>query len=201
MNKKYVKIAVFTVLGLATIYGGYRLVRFARDKKEQRRLEDLIAEAESTDAKEEVIASNKGEKQETAKPSFDGNKIISKGSKGTEAKTVQLALNNIIEDAKKVNLLALKANAPASSGSVSDWATEPLKAQAELERLGKIAKRVTQIASLPKLVADGDFGAKSVSVCQVIMGTSSTTYNKVMQKRIDFSKAYGLPNPYNTKKN
>jgi len=201
MNKKYVKIAVFTVLGLATIYGGYRLVRFARDKKEQRRLEDLIAEAESTDAKEEVIASNKGEKQETAKPSFDGNKIVSKGSKGTEAKTVQLALNNIIEDAKKVNLLALKANAPASSGSVSDWATEPLKAQAELERLGKIAKRVTQIASLPKLVADGDFGAKSVSVCQVIMGTSSTTYNKVMQKRIDFSKAYGLPNPYNTKKN
>jgi hypothetical protein len=201
MNKKYVKIAVFTVLGLATIYGGYRLVRFARDKKEQRRLEDLIAEAESTDAKEEVIASNKGEKQETAKPSFDGNKIISKGSKGTEAKTVQLALNNIIEDAKKVNLLALKANAPASSGSVSDWATQPLKAQAELERLGKIAKRVTQIASLPKLVVDGDFGAKSVSVCQVIMGTSSTTYNKVMQKRIDFSKAYGLPNPYNTKKN
>jgi hypothetical protein len=201
MNKKYVKIAVFTVLGLATIYGGYRLVRFARDKKEQRRLEDLIAEAESTDAKEEVIASNKGEKQETAKPSFDGNKIVSKGSKGTEAKTVQLALNNIIEDAKKVNLLALKANVPTSSGSVSDWATEPLKAQAELERLGKIAKRVTQIASLPKLVADGDFGAKSVSVCQVIMGTSSTTYNKVMQKRIDFSKAYGLPNPYNTKKN
>ena len=201
MNKKYVKIAVFTVIGLATIYGGYRLVRLARDKKEQRRLENLISDAESKDAKEEVIASNKGEKQETAKPSFDGNKIISKGSKGTEAKTVQLALNNIIEDAKKVNLLALKANAPASSGSVSDWATQPLKAQAELERLGKIAKRVTQIASLPKLVADGDFGAKSVSVCQVIMGTSSTTYNKVMQKRIDFSKAYGLPNPYSNKSN
>lgn len=201
MKVNYVKVGVFSVLGIATIYGGYRLFKHFRDKREEARLEELLIESTSAESIAENATSNKTEKQEATKPAFDGNKIISKGSKGTEAKTVQLALNNIIEDAKKVNLLALKANAPASSGSVSDWATEPLKAQAELERLGKIAKRVTQIASLPKLVADGDFGAKSVSVCQVIMGTSSTTYNKVMQKRIDFSKAYGLPNPYNTKKN
>lgn len=197
MKVNYVKAGVYSVLGIATIYVGYRLIKHSREKRELALLEKLLLESASAESIAENTSSNKTEKKVATQPAFNGNKIISKGSKGDEAKTVQLALNNIIEDAKKVNLLALKSDyKPSDSASVSDSLSEPFKAQLALEKLSKVAERVKKIASLPKLVADGNFGAKSVSVCQVIMGTTSTTYNKVMQKRIAFSKTYGLPNPY-----
>jgi hypothetical protein len=55
------------------------------------------------------------------------------------------------------------------------------------------------LKSLKPLIVDGDFGAKSVSTLIVIMGKSSASYNEVRDKRIQFSKNYGLGNPYSTK--
>jgi hypothetical protein len=197
MKVNYVKVGIFSVLGIATIYGGYRLHKYFKDKAELARLEQLIKDSNSQQVIADNLSSNQAEKQIVVTPAFDGNKVISKGSTGAEAKTIQLALNNIIEDAKKVNLLALSSNyKPAESTSASTALLEPYKAQIALDNLIKVSDRVKQIASLQKLATDGNFGAKSESVCQVIMGEKSTTYNKVMQKRINFAKAYGLPNPY-----
>lgn len=198
MKVNYVKVGIFSVLGVATIYGGYKLHKYFKEKAEKARLEKLLKDSTSQIAVAEVISSNNAEKEIVVTPAFDGNKVVSKGSKGVEAKTIQLALNNIIEDAKKVNLLAIPSNyKPSEEKSASSWLLEPFKASIAVDNLVKVSERVKQIASLQKLATDGNFGAKSESVCQVIMGKKSTTYNEVMQKRVNFSKAYGLPNPYN----
>jgi hypothetical protein len=98
---------------------------------------------------------------------FNGDKVISKGDEGSEAKTIQQTLNNIISDAGKAK---------------SSDAT-------------KEARR-KEVASLKPLTLDGVFDADSVSVLKVIMGKDSASYNEVRDKRLAFSKAYGLGNPY-----
>jgi hypothetical protein len=98
---------------------------------------------------------------------FNGDKIISEGDKGDEAKTIQQTLNNIISDASKTK---------------SSDATKETRRKA--------------IASLNPLTVNGIFDADSVSVLSVIMGKNSASYNDVKDKRIQFSKNYGMSNPY-----
>lgn len=154
MNKKYVKIALFSALGIGAIYGGYKLITFLRDKK----------------MSDDPIQSNEIETTTASTPSFDENKEVKKGSKGSEVKTIQVAFNNIIEDAKKIKFPN-----------------------------GDLESRRNDVAGLTKLTTDGIFGSKTLAVCQKIMGASSTTYAKVRQKRLDFAKVYGLGNPYEKK--
>ena len=103
----------------------------------------------------------------TKPPKFNGDKVISEGDEGSEAKTIQQALNHIIDDAKK---------------TTSSNAT-------------KEARRKT-IASLDKLTVNGIFDSESVSILKIIMGKTSASYNEVRDKRLAFSKAYGLGNHY-----
>lgn len=199
MKVNYVKIAVLTTVGLATIFGGVMLVRYFRTKNEQRNLDEEIDLSNGT-VKETKPSSSSKPSSSKPKP-FDSNRIVKKGSKDTEGqnevKTVQLALNGIIDDAKKVDLTKLGSGyKPTTTNGVSSWALQPYQAQAELEKLASDVKRIKSIASLTKLYPDGDFGGKSEIVLMKIMSEPTTTYSKVKQKRINFANAYGLPNPY-----
>lgn len=156
MNKKYIKIGAITLLSLGAIYGGYKLFKYLTKPTEEGSLPVDI-----------VDTSGAEEKSQASKPNFDGKKIISKGSRGEEAKAIQQALNNIINDAKKFS---------------SKDAT-------------KEARR-KDVAKLTPLKVDGIIGDKSIAVLIKIMGKSSASYNDVRDKRIDFSKAYGGGNPY-----
>lgn len=180
MNKKYIKIGAITLVSLGAIYGGYKLVKYIIEKRKEGNLEPLPVEIVDTSNKEEI--------NQVSKPAFSGNKIVSKGSKGDEAKTVQQTLNNIINDAKK----GLKTKYPLG-----------YKPTLLSKNTGNVAfsskttdDRLKEVASLKPLVVDGNFGAKSVSTLIVIMGKSSASYNEVRDKRIQFSKNYGLGNPY-----
>jgi hypothetical protein len=132
MDKKYIKITVFSLMSLGVVYGGYKLVKYLTTPKK-----------------------------------FNGDKVISKGSEGSEAKTIQQTLNNIISDAGKAK---------------SNDATKE--------------SRRKEVAILKPLTLDGVFDADSVSVLKVIMGKDSASYNEVRDKRLAFAKAYGLGNPY-----
>ena len=180
MNKKYIKIGAITLVSLGAIYGGYKLVKYIIEKRKERNIEPLPVEIVDTSNKEEV--------KQVAKPTFDGKKIVSKGSGGEEAKTVQQTLNNIINDAKK----GLKKKYPLG-----------YKPTILSQNVGNVSistkttdDRLKEVASLKPLIIDGDFGAKSVSTLIVIMGKSSASYNEVRDKRIQFSKNYGFGNPY-----
>lgn len=155
MNKKYIKIGAITLVSLGAIYGGYKLFKYLTKPTEEGNLPVDIVD---TSVNEEATAK---------KPTFDGKKAISIGSKGDEAKTIQIALNNIISDAKRLS---------------STDAT-------------KEARR-KDVASLKPLKVDGIIGDKSIGVLIKIMGKSSATYNEVRDKRIAFSKAYNGGNPY-----
>ena len=152
MNKRYIKIGAITLASLAVIYGGYRLVKHLIEKKAQNNLDPTT---------EETTATEGGESK------FDADKIVSKGSKNNEVGAIQIALNNIIDDAKK--------------GKSSD-ATKEIRRK--------------DVASLVPLKNDNIFGDKTEKVLLKIMGKNSASYNEVKTKRIDFSMAYGLPNPY-----
>ena len=180
MNKKYIKIGAITIVSLGAIWGGYKLVKYIIEKRKESNLEPLPVEIVDTSNKEEVKV--------VAKPTFDGTKIISKGSKGEEAKAIQQAINNIINDAKgglkkkyplgyKPTLLSQNTSNVSFSSKTTD-------------------DRLKEVASLKPLVVDGDFGKGSVSTLIVIMGKSSASYNEVRDKRLQFSKNYGLGNPY-----
>jgi hypothetical protein len=180
MNKKYIKIGAITLVSLGALYGGYKLVKYIIEKRKASNLEPLPVEIVDTSNKEEI--------KQLEKPTFSGTKIVSKGSKGDEAKTIQQTLNNIINDAKK----GLKVKYPLG-----------YKPTLLSKNTGNVAistkttdDRLKEVASLKPLIADGDFGAKSVSTLIAIMGKSSATYNEVRDKRIQFSKNYGLGNPY-----
>jgi hypothetical protein len=180
MNKKYIKIGAITLVSLGAIYGGYKLVKYLIEKRNESNLEPLPVEIVDTSNKEEV--------KQVAKPTFDGAKIVSKGSKGEESKTVQQTLNNIINDAKKgLSIkypLGYKPTILSPNTSNISFSTKTTD------------DRLKEVASLKPLIVDGDFGAKSVSTLIVIMGKSSASYNEVRDKRIQFSKNYGLGNPY-----
>jgi hypothetical protein len=180
MNKKYIKIGVISLVSLGAIFGGYKLVKYIIKKRQDLNEEPLPVEIVDTSNKEEI--------SQVSKPSFDGKKIVSKNTKSSEAKTIQQTLNNIINDAKS----GLKKKYPlgykptilsnnVGNVSISTATTDD---------------RLKQVASLKPLIVDGDFGAKSVATLIVIMGKSSATYNEVRDKRIQFSKNYGLGNPY-----
>jgi hypothetical protein len=190
MNKKYIKIGAITLLSLGAVYGGYRLVRYLVKKSRR----------ESMPTNEEVQVMDMSEKKEVAKPTFSGTKIVSKGSKGDEAKTVQTALNNIIGDAKKWKTPVVTKNVIPefdwSSGLNSSYESSKQKPYLDIQLDStKDAKR-KKIASLKPLVVDGDFGSKSVAVLIEIMGKSSASYNEVRDKRISLANTYGLGNPY-----
>lgn len=184
MNKKYIKIGAITLISLGAIYGGYKLVKYLIKPNEE---EDV------TPPPVDVIdTSNKQEIKQVTKPTFDGKKIVSKGSRGEEAKTVQQTLNNIINDAKKG--LAIKY--PLGFKANTELLNKPNTGFAPTFSTKTTGDRLKEVASLKPLVIDGDFGAKSVSTLIVIMGKSSASYNEVRDKRIQFSKNYGLGNPY-----
>lgn len=184
MNKKYIKIGAITIVSLGAIYGGYKLVKYLIKPNEE---EDVTVPPVDV-----IIASNEKENKAVAKPTFSGVKIVSKGSKGEEAKAVQQTINNIINDAKKG--LAIKY--PLGFKANTDLLNKPNTGFAPSFSTATTGDRLKKVASLKPLIVDGDFGAKSVSTLIVIMGKSSATYNEVRDKRIAFSKAYGLGNPY-----
>ena len=185
MNKKYIKIGAITLVSLGAIYGGYKLVKYLIGKNQEQQNKDIPVEIVDTSNKEEVKA--------VAKATFDGAKIVTKGSKGEEAKAIQQAINNIINDANKAKIKPVTNVIDPSSGLVF---TEFGYMKANTTVKDNSGDRLKKVASLKPLITDGDFGAKSVSTLIVIMGKSSATYNEVRDKRIAFSKAYGLGNPY-----
>lgn len=184
MNKKYIKIGAITIVSLGAIWGGYKLVKYIIEKRKESNLEPLPVEIVDTSNKEEIKV--------VTKPTFDGTKIVTKGSKGEEAKAVQQAINNIINDAKKG--LAIKY--PLGFKANTELLNNPTTGFAPSFSTATTGDRLKKVASLKPLVVDGDFGAKSVSTLIVIMGKSSASYNEVRDKRIQFSKNYGLGNPY-----
>jgi len=181
----YKKIALFTILGIGATYGGYKLVKYINRNKGGN---DIPVDENN------VIS---GTTTNPSAPKFDNNKVVKKGSKGGEVKTIQTAFNNIIDDAKKVNVLTLKTDYnPAEPKGILDDFMNKLGASNELDKLSDKTRRITTIQKLNKLNVDGDFGSKTESVCQVIMGKKEVSYSEVKQKRIDFAKVYGLPSPY-----
>jgi len=115
---------------------------------------------------DEVIANIEAEKT-ISEPDFDGNIVAKIGMRGGEVKTIQTAFNNIISDASKPKGFT-----------------------------GQMESRRERVAMLTKLDVDGIFGIKTQATCQVIMGEKSVSYNQARDKRIAFSTAYGLGNPY-----
>jgi hypothetical protein len=192
MNKKYIKIGAITLVSLGAIYGGYKLVKYLIGKSQEQKNQEIPVEIVDTSNKEEIKV--------VAKPTFDGAKIISKGSKGEEAKAVQQAINNIINDASKAITPTINKNVVPQynwgSSSISSYTTSLQKPYLVSQIDATKEARRKKVASLKPLIADGDFGAKSVSTLIVIMGKSSASYNEVRDKRIAFSKVYGLGNPY-----
>ena len=189
MNKKYIKIGAITLVSLGAIYGGYKLVKYLIGKKQEQQNKDIPVEIVDTSNKEEVKV--------VAKPTFDGAKIVTKGSKGEEAKAIQQALNNIINDANKVKI---KPKYLPTNTATQNLVYDPILGWFNAINTTSVSTtsddRLKKVASLKPLVTDGDFGKGSVSTLIVIMGKSSASYNEVRDKRIAFSKAYGLGNPY-----
>jgi hypothetical protein len=187
MNVKYIKIGAITLASLGAIYGGYKLVKY------------LSKPSDEGDLPVDIVDTSRNEVSIANKPTFSGTKIVSKGSKGDEAKTIQQTLNNIIKDAKKGLAIKPKLNLPTNTAS-QNLVFDPLLGWFNTGKPSSISttsdNRLKQVASLKPLTVDGDFGAKSVSTLIVIMGKSSATYNEVRDKRIQFSKNYGLGNPY-----
>lgn len=165
IDKKYIKIGVITLVGLAVVYGGVKLIKSLRS-------------SDSTDVSTEDATSEDASKS----PSFNGDRVVSVGSRGAEVKTIQTALNNIIADAYKIGLRSTPEGQRLPNG---------ISLTPEQEKRRKI------VANLPKLKVDGILGMKTSSTLKTIMGTDSVTYNKVKQKRLDFAKSFGLANPYN----
>ncbi len=157
MKNKYVKIAVFTALGLSALYGGYKLYNFIKRG------------SDSNESDEDEVIDKVNENKSVSEPKFDGDKIVSVGSRGGEVKTIQTAINNIIIDSDKSKDKGLT---------------------------GEKEARRKAVASIEKLSTDGIFGAKTESAVLKIMGKKAISYNQIKQKRKDFASAYGLPNPY-----
>ena len=155
MNKRYIKIGAITLVSLGAIYGGYRLFKYLTKPTEE---EILPVDIVDTSAEEVKTVS---------KPTFNADKVVTLGSKGGEVGAIQIALNNIIKDAKKGK------SKDATKGS-----------------------RRVNVASLTLLKTDSIFGQKTMAVLVKIMGKTSASYNEVKTKRTQFASAYGLSNPY-----
>jgi hypothetical protein len=155
MNKRYIKIGAITLVSLGAIYGGYKLFKY------------LTKPNEEVDLPVDIVDTSGAEATETSKPSFNADKIVVLGNKGSEVGAIQEALNNIIRDAKK--------------GKSNDATKE---------------SRRVNVASLTLLKTDQDFGKKTMAALVKIMGKTSASYNEVKTKRIQFASAYGLNNPY-----
>lgn len=193
MKVNYIKVGLITVASIATVYGIYRLAKYVRDSRDE---EDEYGGSMSGTST--TSSGTSSEKEVATKPSFDANKVVKKGSKGGEAGAIQIAFNNIIKDMKKAvtptsvstvdPLMTWSSGQSSSSPNISTYVDISVNPQKEARR--------KQIASIPLLVQDQDFGTKSANAMKIIMGADSTTYNKVKQKRIDLAKTYGLPNPY-----
>ncbi len=199
MDKKYIKIAAITALSLITIYSGYRLVKYVKNKRSLNEDEDETIESPEEVGQTSTVSNNVSQ---VKKPAFNGARVVKLNSKDsigqTEVAMIQKAFNNLIADAKKVDLLSLKSNASIVSpqSAVISWLVQPIKTENAIADLSKKAERVNQVAAIKPLTVNGVFGSSSVNACKIIMGASYTTYDKVKQKRIDFNKSYGLPSPY-----
>jgi hypothetical protein len=185
MNKRYIKIGLITLGSIGVIWGGYKIIKHFINKNQEQENEETPVDV--------VIASNEVEKKTVKKPAFSADKVVSLGSKGDEAKTVQTALNNIISDAVKAKPKADTTIDP-NKGMIYDKTFGWMKANTS-EKDKKEATR-QYIASFKPLVADGIFGAKSVSTLKAIVGKSSASYNEVKNKRLSLAKQFGLGNPY-----
>ena len=185
IDKKYIKIGAITLASIGVIWGGYKIVKHFIAKNQERENQNLPVEL--------VIASNEVEKKTVKKPAFSADKIVKLGSKGDEAKTVQTALNNIISDAVKAKPKADTTIDP-NKGLVFDKTFGWMKANTSEKDKTEASRQY--IASHKPLVADGVFGAKSVSVLKGIVGKDSATYNEVKNKRLSLAKRFGLGNPY-----
>ena len=192
MKKEYVKIGFIAIGSIAAIYGGYRLFNYIKAKNSFGSIDNSTAEK-----------SDKVEKATVKTPSFNGEKLISKGSKGSEVKTIQLAINNIIHDMSK-------ATAPVVTKLITpqfDWATSEnssyntstKKPFTDVQVDKKKESTRQYISNLKPLKVDGVFGKGSASVLKAILGKESTTYNEIRNKRISLAKEFGLGNPYSTK--
>lgn len=188
MNKKYIKIGLITLGSIGVIWGGYKIVKHFIAKNQEKENQNLPVEV--------VIASNEVEKKEVEKPAFNTNKVVKLGSKDSEAKTVQTALNNIISDAVKAKPKADLTIDP-KKGMIFDKTFGWLKADTTEKDKTETSRQY--IAGFKPLIADGDFGAKSVIVLKGILGKDSATYNEVKNKRLSLAKRFGLGNPYATK--
>lgn len=172
MKNKYVKIAVFTALGLGALYGGYKLYKFAtRDNKPNDEKPNNEGNSTSSTPTSSSNIGNTSTATTTKKSKFNPNRVVKKGSKDgsgqTEVGAIQIALNNIIEDAKK---------------------SKPTTGDKESRRKA--------LANLTPLVVDGIFGSKTEANLSKVLGKKSASYSEVKQKRIDWANAYGLKNPY-----
>jgi hypothetical protein len=188
IDKKYIKIGAITLASIGVIWGGYKIVKHFINKNQEDQNNETPVDV--------VIASNEVENKTVAKPTFSADKIVKLGSKGDEAKTVQTALNNIISDAVKAKPKAVTTIDP-SRGLIYDKTFGWLKANTTAKDKTEASREY--IASHKPLVADGIFGAKSVSVLKGVVGKSSATYNEVKNKRLSLAKQFGLGNPYSTK--
>jgi hypothetical protein len=185
MNKKYIKIGLITLGSIGVIWGGYKVVKYFIKKSQEQENEETTVDV--------VIASNEVEKKIVKKTAFSADKVVALGSKGDEAKTIQTALNNIISDAVKAKPKA-DTKIDATSGMFFDPTFGWMKADTTTS--DKTEATRSYIASHKPLVADGIFGAKSVSTLKALVGKSSASYNEVKNKRLSLAKQFGLGNPY-----
>jgi hypothetical protein len=192
IDKKYIKIGAITLASIGVIWGGYKIVKHFIAKNQERENQNLPVEV--------VIASNEVEKKEVEKPAFNTNKVVKLGSKDSEAKTVQTALNNIISDmAKAKTPVITKTITPQFNwGSSSNSNYSPSNQKPFVDTQIDKQKEATRqyISGFKPLVVDGVFGAKSVNVLKGILGKDSATYNEVKNKRLSLANQFGLGNPY-----
>ena len=195
MKVNYIKIGVITAVSLGTIYGTYRLAKYIKSLKD--------SEGDSEDNSD--VTDVKTETAKVTAPKFDGNKTVKLGSKGNEVGAIQMAINNIIDDAKKsktVPLSGSKTIYPSNSNTlVNPYSGIPLGGY-DLGSMFNNASGSTidvlklKISGLTKLKVDNDFGNATLKNVKSIMNSDSTTYNKVKQKRKDLATTFSLPNPY-----
>jgi hypothetical protein len=185
IDKKYIKIGAITLASIGVIWGGYKIVKHFIAKSQERDNEEIPVDI--------VIASNEVEKKTVTKPAFSADKVVKIGSKGDEAKTIQTALNNIISDAVKAKP-KVDTTIDPNKGLVFDKTFGWMKANTSEKDKTEASRQY--IASFKPLVADGIFGAKSVSTLKGIVGKDSATYNEVKNKRLSLAKRFGLGNPY-----
>jgi hypothetical protein len=192
IDKKYIKIGAITLASIGVIWGGYKIVKHFIAKNQERENQNLPVEV--------VIASNEVEKKEVEKPAFNTNKVVKLGSKDSEAKTVQTALNNIISDMSKAKTPVItktitpQFNWGSSSNSNYSISNQKPFVDTQIDKQKEATRKY--IAGLKPLIADGDFGAKSVIVLKGILGKDSATYNEVKNKRLSLANQFGLGNPY-----